>query len=199
MYNWAKTLWVVFLNNDNPQPKHPHHTIQNLMSGRFVLMGVMGEFETKCLRRCYHFPLAGTPEDRISCLFCLFGDITHGWFDIPATGVLQAAGRNSGFYPVKTTPLRLETSQPMVDFILNSMGVIFGVWCVWGALGEHIPPAWFSPASTALPSLQPLEMIILHSPTQIKALPSLPIILMDFMLLFKLHCFQTGIHLNVRV
>lgn len=126
------------------------------MSGQILFMGVMGEFGTSCLHRCCHFLLAGIPEDRINFLFCLFGDATHCWFDIPATGVLQAAGRNGGFYPVKTNPLWLETSQPTADFILNSMGVIFGVLvCLGGPGGAHPPclhqPSQHSSALAAAP------------------------------------------------
>lgn len=86
--------------------------------------------------------------------------------------------------------------QTKVDFTPASLGLIFhpgtrGVGGSGGCWGEHVSPACIDAASAGLPSLQPLQMIILLSPKQIKALPSLPIILMDFMLLFKLRCFQT--------
>lgn len=126
------------------------------------------------------------------------------WCDSPAAGVLRAAGRNSRLYHIKINP---EASQPHADRGGGGFSPVFcgfnvsaqhrGCWWDWGMLGvggEHVSP---SPASAALPSPQPLEMIILHSPKQIKASPSLPIILMDFTLLFKLRCFQTRIHLNV--
>lgn len=79
-------------------------------------------------------------------MFCLFEDKTRCWFDISATGVLQAAGRNSGLYPVKTNPPWLETSQPMVDFILNSMGVIFGVLVCLGGPGGANPLCLHQPS-----------------------------------------------------
>lgn len=68
-------------------------------------------------------------------------------------------------------------------------------WQQGTCIGDTLQP---QQPGTALPSCSTVS-ILLHSPTWMEALPSLPIILMDFMLLSKLCCFQTQMHLDVRL
>lgn len=116
------------------------------------------------------------------------------WFAIPALGELQ---EHSWLYNIKINLLQLETSKSCEEegwFCpgvcgFNSSPQHMGIGVSEGCWAEHVClPAPGSQYS--LPLLQPLEMITSQGPKQIKALPFLPSILMDFYALFKIMLFS---------